>query len=50
MVIMTARPKAGSETKGVCRVGQQHQVGEKHEGRGFGDGHELLTWVDVKEL
>lgn len=49
MVKMTARPKAGPETKGACRVGQ-HQVGEKHEGQGFSDGHELLTWVDLKEL
>lgn len=49
MVTMTARPKAGSETKGACQVGQ-HQVGENHEGRGFGDGRELLTWVDLKEL
>lgn len=40
MVTMTARPKAGSETKRACRVGQ-HQVGEKREGRGFSDGYEL---------
>lgn len=36
------RPKAGSETKEACRVGQ-HQVGEMHEGRGFGDGHASLV-------
>lgn len=47
-MVMIARPKAGSETKEACLVGQL-QVGEKHEGRGFGDGHDLLTWVDLKE-
>lgn len=47
-MVTIARPKAGSETKEACPVGQL-QVGEKHEGWGFGDGHDLLTRVDLKK-